>query len=89
VSGFLAPPQPVFHGKKVPKEGRIVGYAAIIEKLRLPMTMVQTIPTVCDQNKGGKKEGWLVIPIRYLPIDEDISEIELFEAILRFQRNNR
>ena len=68
--------EPIFHGKKMPEEGRIVGYAAIIEKLRLPMPMVQTIAMVCDQNKGDQKEGWLILPIRYLPIDEDISEIE-------------
>ena len=46
----------IFHGKQTPEQGTIVGYAAIIDKLKLKMPMVTPIALVCDKNKNYQNE---------------------------------
>jgi len=60
---------PVFHGRKVPEDGFIVGYAAIINGLGLEMPMPDTIALVCKQNKKYLTTDWNVLPKSYLPQD--------------------
>ena len=69
--------KPVFHGNHSPEEGWIVGYAAIIDTLALPMPMVNPIVLVCDQNKNERTDKWLILPKSYLPVDHlQINDIE-------------
>ncbi len=72
---------PVFHGKRSPEEGTIVGYAAIIDKLKLQMPMVAPIALVCDQNKNYQNKDWLILPTSYLP--EDSQEFDEIEALYK------
>lgn len=72
---------PVFNGLNVPEEGNVVGYAAVIQQLKLKVTMPNQITLVCNQNKKYQNEQWQVFPKSYLP--EDHSEITEIEALFR------
>lgn len=76
---------PIFHRKKVPEEGYIVGYAAIIDSLKLAVPMPKTISLVSKQNKNYLTETWQVFPNRYLPEDNlELTEIEALYKQLIF-----
>ena len=67
---------PVFHGRNIPEEGFIVGYAAIIHGLSLQLPMPKPIALVCNQNKKYQTDEWQVFPKSYSPDDnEQLSEI--------------
>lgn len=67
----------IFHGKKMPEEGIIAGYAAIIDKLNLPMPMVKPITLVTFQKKTYQTNDWTILPNGYLPEDNTkLTEIE-------------
>ena len=53
---------PIFQGRKVPDEGVIVGYAAIIQKLGLKVHMPSQIALVCHQTKKYKTLSSFVFP---------------------------
>jgi Fic family protein len=73
--------KPVFHGKQTPEEGSIVGYAAIVEKLNLQVSMVHPISLVCNQNKSYQNKDWHILPKTYLP--EDHQELDEIEALYK------
>lgn len=62
---------PHFHGKTLPEPGLIVGYAAIITTLDLPLPPPDQVALICKRNKLYNEEGWLVFPPRYQP-DESL-----------------
>ncbi|MEQ8623595.1 MAG: Fic family protein [Vicingaceae bacterium] len=62
---------PVFHGRKTPEEGIIVGYAAIINHLELAVPIPQVIALISDKNKKYETEGWKVFTPKHKP-DETI-----------------
>jgi Fic family protein len=62
---------PIFHGKHVPEEGSIVGYAAIIHGLVLPVPLATPIALVCSKNKRYENDAWKVFPKSYLPEDSN------------------
>lgn len=75
----------VFHGKQSPEEGSIVGYVAIIEKLRIQIPMINPITLVCNQNKSYKNKDWSILPKSYLPNDnQELDEIEALYKHLVF-----
>ncbi len=80
-SAHFSQKKPIFHGKLSPEQGFIVGYAAIIDKLKLNMPMVNPIALVCDQNKNYQNEDWIILPTSYLP--EDNHELEEIEALYK------
>lgn len=57
----------VFHSRKVPNEGVIVGYGAIIEMFELSVTIPQRLAFVSNKNKQDETEAWKVYPAKYLP----------------------
>ncbi len=61
---------PVFHSKQSPEKGYIVGYAAIVDKLKLPMPLTFSIAFVCMQNKSYQTEEWNIFPKSYMPEDD-------------------
>ncbi|WP_339923939.1 Fic family protein [uncultured Cyclobacterium sp.] len=77
--------KPVFYGELSPEEGTIVGYAAIIDKLKLQIPMVKPITLVCNQNKHYENEEWVILPKSYLPKDnQDQDEIKALYRQLVF-----
>ena len=58
---------PHFHGRALPEPGLIVGYAAIITTLDLPLPPPYTVALISERNKLYNVEGWLVFPPRYKP----------------------
>ena len=58
---------PHFHGKTPPEPGKIVGYAAIITALNLPVPPPDQVALICERNKQYHENGWLVFPPRYQP----------------------
>ena len=76
---------PVFHGRKLPEEGGIVGYSSIINTLQLKVPMPDRIALVCKQNKKYQNEEWNIFPNSYLPEDnKNISELEALYKHLVF-----
>lgn len=80
-SAHFSQKKSVFHGKQSPEEGVIVGYAAIVDKLKLRMPMVNPIAMVCDQNKNYQNKDWIILPTSYLP--EDNKELDEIEALYK------
>ena len=76
---------PVFHGLNVPEEGAIVGYAAIIDRLKLPVPMPFPITLVSDKNKKYETENFRIFPNSYLPDDHNgMPELEALYKHLVF-----
>lgn len=77
--------KPVFHEKQSPEKGTIVGYAAIIDRLKLQMPMINPVALVCDQNKNYQTKDWIILPKSYLPDDKlELDEIEALYKHLVF-----
>ena len=75
----------VFHGRNIPEEGFIVGYAAIINGLSLQLPIPKPIALVCNQNKKYQTDEWQVFPKSYSPYDnEQLSEIDALYRHLVF-----
>jgi Fic family protein len=58
---------PVFHGRTLPEKGSIVGYAAIIEALELPVPIPETIAVISVKNKRHEKKGWKIFTPKHHP----------------------
>ncbi len=58
---------PAFEGKDIPEEGIIVGYAALIRHLALPMPAPYSIALISDKNKKYEVEGWKVFTPKHKP----------------------
>ena len=82
-SAYFSYSAPVFHGKVLPEDGFIVGYAAIIHRLKFNMPLPAQVALI-----GKKKyqfEDWLVFPKSYLPDDhQQLTEIEALYKHLVF-----
>jgi Fic family protein len=60
----------VFHGRKIPEPGAtIVGYAAVIHALQLPLPLPTTISLISTKNRKYQTEGWKVFTPRHAPED--------------------
>lgn len=85
ISAHFSQEAPVFHGIKIPEEGYVVGYSAIISKLKLEAPLPNLIALVCKKNKAYRIDGWNVFPQKYLPDDSvSVSEIEALYKHLVF-----
>lgn len=58
---------PVFQGRKLPELGTVVGYAAIINYLDLPVPTPDSIALISDKNKKYEVEGWKVFTPKHKP----------------------
>ena len=58
---------PAFHGRELPEEGVIVGYAALISYLELPVPIPEIIALISDKNKKYEIEGWKVFTPKHKP----------------------
>jgi len=59
----------VFHGRKAPEKGYIVGYAAIINALELPMPIPSKLALISTKNRRYEKDGWQVLTPKHQPED--------------------
>ena len=57
----------IFQGKITPEKGKIVGYGAIIESLKLPIPFPKTISIITEKSKKYSTENWNVFPASYQP----------------------
>ena len=60
---------PVFRGRQVPEPGKIIGYAALIEALNLPVPLPERIALIGRKVRGYETDGWLVLGRSYEPED--------------------
>lgn len=75
----------IFHGRQLPEEGFVVGYAAIIHGLAFKIPMPGRIAIVSKQHKRYQTEEWNVFPKRYLPNDHtNLPKIESIHTHLTF-----
>ncbi|ADV48160.1 filamentation induced by cAMP protein Fic [Cellulophaga algicola DSM 14237] len=57
----------VFQGNTTPENGKIVGYGAIIEKLKLPIPFPNTLALITEKSKKYNTDYWKVFPASYQP----------------------
>lgn len=77
ISAHFSTNAPIFHGETKPLQGWIVGYTAIIEKLRLQIPLPSVKVLISEKNHSGEKDSWKIFPFKYLPNDTvEISKIE-------------
>jgi hypothetical protein len=59
----------IFHGKQLPEKGEIVGYAAIIDALQIPVTIPHSISLISTKNRKYQNEYCKVFTPRHAPED--------------------
>ena len=59
----------VFHGRKAPEEGLLVGYGALIEKLKLPVPLPNRLALISTKKRQYSTDNWLVLTSRHEPED--------------------
>lgn len=59
----------VFHGRKAPEAGTIVGYAALIEVKALAVPVPDVISMISEKNRRYVRDNWNVFTPRYQPVD--------------------
>lgn len=57
----------MFQGKNTPENGKIVGYGAIIEKLKLSIPFPNTLSLITEKSKKYNTDYWKVFPASYQP----------------------
>jgi hypothetical protein len=57
----------IFHGRSAPEIGNVVGYAAIIDALELPVSLPSTIALISKKNRRYEKDGWKVFTPKHQP----------------------
>ena len=67
----------VFHGRTVPEDGVIVGYAAIIEAYKLAVPMPVKLTFISTKKRQFENDEWKVYPVSYLP-DENLYKQLIF-----------
>jgi hypothetical protein len=60
---------PIIHMEVKPYQGWVVGYVAIIEKLKLQIPYPSMKAMVSEKNQRLETEIWKVFPFKYLPED--------------------
>ncbi|MEH0152856.1 Fic family protein [Limibacter armeniacum] len=85
ISAHFSFSAPIFYGRKLPEEGLIVGYGAIIHQLELPMPQPAQVAVICQKNRKYQTDFWKVFPKQYLPDDQtDLSQVEALYKHLTF-----
>jgi len=58
-----------FHGRTAPEQGKLVGYGAIIDALKLPTPIPFTLALISKKRRQYAMDGWLVLTPRHQPDD--------------------
>lgn len=67
----------VYHGRKAPEEGFLVGYGALIDFYKLPVPVPEKIALISSKNRKYEVPGWTVLGPRYQPDENLISHLVL------------
>jgi len=59
----------VFHERKAPEEGLLVGCGAVIEALKLPVPLPKKLGMVSEKHRQYQQLGWLIFTPRHKPQD--------------------
>ncbi len=59
----------VFHDRKAPEPGNLVGYGALIDTLKLKVPMPNQLSLISKKHKKYSVEGWNVYTIKHQPKD--------------------
>ena len=59
----------IFHDRRAPENGTLVGYGAIIESLDLPLPLPNTLAIISEKRRQYETTGWIVLTPRYKPLD--------------------
>jgi hypothetical protein len=57
----------VFHGISAPEQGKLVGYGAIIDALKLPVPIPLRLALISKKRRQYTTDGWLVLTPRHQP----------------------
>ncbi len=57
----------VFHGKRVPEEGYLVGYGSLIEFYDLQVPLPDRLALISKKHKRYETDEWIVLTPRYMP----------------------
>lgn len=57
----------MFHGRQAPEDGVLVGYGALIERLKLPIPIPHRLSLIAKKTKKYQSDGWLVYSPSYQP----------------------
>ena len=58
-----------FHGITAPEQGKLVGYGAIIDALKLPAPIPLRLALISKKRRQYTTDGWLVLTPRHEPED--------------------
>lgn len=67
MNNCFSPEISVFHGRKAPEPGKLVGYAAIIEGFQLSVPMPAVISLISTKKRQYQQQGWQVFTPRHQP----------------------
>jgi hypothetical protein len=59
----------IFHGRRAPEKGTLVGYGAIIEALGIPVPFPNTLALISEKRRQYRVPGWIVYTPRHKPQD--------------------
>jgi hypothetical protein len=65
----------IFHGRQAPEKGTLVGYGAIIETLKLPLPLPNTLALISEKRRQYRVPGWIVLTPRHKPKDSLYSNL--------------
>ena len=57
----------VFHGRKLPEPGQLVGYGAIIQSFQLQIPLPDRLALIAQRNRRYEQDQWIVFSPRYQP----------------------
>jgi Fic family protein len=57
----------VFHGKRIPEEGYLVGYGSLIEFYDLQVPLPDRLALISKKHKRYETDEWIVLTPRYMP----------------------
>ena len=57
----------VFHGRKTPEQGNLVGYGAIIDSMKLAIPIPRQLALISEIRRQYQTENWLVFTPRHQP----------------------
>lgn len=64
-----------FHGITAPEQGKLVGYGAIIDTLKLPVPIPLRLALISKKRRQYTTDGWLVLTPRHQPEDNLYSHL--------------
>ena len=71
----------VFHDRKAPETGLLVGSGAIIDALKLPVPLPDMLALISEKHRHYETSGWLIFTPRHEPRDSLYGHLVFFFEI--------